>query len=280
MRIDVVMLTKNSRTSVPVFERVLERIRDEIPVNKLILVDAYSTDDTVDVVRKHFDDVVVIRTRAYRGKAREIGIKHVETEYFMFVDDDVLLCRGWLKKAMRYFERDPRVGAVWGVDIPVNPHVLNRVLTVTRVFRYRDFRDRLIQNCAWRGGTHDVLIRTEVVKDISMPNHLHIYEDWYVKRWIERRGYRFVMTKDPYCLHFVKDHDRRYWQETGRWEALLDLRYGLRSMREISKLFSLAIPKCLAILALTGDAKAAEDQWLYYFYLFVYALKAKARGLA
>ena len=277
MKVDVVMLTKNSYSKQPkVFTRCLQSIKENVPVNRFIVVDAYSTDETIDVIKKYLNDVVVVKSRAYRGKAREIGIKFVETEYFMFVDDDVILCKDWFKKAIRYFE-DPKVGAVWGVDIPANPHVLNRVLTVTKVFRYKDFRDKLIENCRWRGGTHDILIRTEIVKDITIPNHFHIYEDWYIKSWIERKGYRFVMTKDPYCIHFVKNARRSDWLETARWEAMLDLRYGLRTFREIVKLFILTIPKCLAILLLTGDLKAAQDQWWYYQYLFVYAVKV--RGL-
>ena len=280
MRVDVVLLTKNSYSKQPqVFQRCLESIKKNVPVNRIIVVDAYSTDETIDVIKRYFDDVVVVRTRAYRGKAREIGIKLVETEYFMFVDDDVVLCDNWFNKAIKYFEKDPKVGAVWGVDIPCNPHTLNRVLTVAKVFRYRDFRDRLIENCAWRGGTHDILIRTDIVKDITIPNHLHIFEDWYIKTWIEKKGYKFVMTKDPYCLHFVKPCSRKSWEEIGRWEALLDLKYGLRSFRQICKLYALAIPKCLAILALTGDVKAAQDQYWYYHYLFVHALKVKLRKL-
>jgi glycosyltransferase involved in cell wall biosynthesis len=43
------MLTKNSNR--PWFRRVLAAIKREIPVHHFIVVDGYSTDGTVDVVR-------------------------------------------------------------------------------------------------------------------------------------------------------------------------------------------------------------------------------------
>jgi len=50
--IDVVMLTKNSNK--PWFRRVLTAIKREIPVHHFIVVDGYSTDGTVDVVKEFF----------------------------------------------------------------------------------------------------------------------------------------------------------------------------------------------------------------------------------
>ncbi len=273
--IDVVMLTKNSYSKQPkVFERCLQSIKENVPVNKFIIVDAYSIDRTVEVIKKYFNDVVVVKTRAYRGKAREIGIKFVETEYFMFVDDDVILCKDWFKKAVKYLD-NPRVGAVWGVAIPAYPWIYKKVKIMSKLYKIQDPRDRLILEFLKRGGTHDILIRTEIVKDIDIPNHLHIYEDWYIKKWVETKGFRFLPVKEPYCLHFHKPLSRKERANLSYWEAMLNLKYNIRTFKEMILYGFLALIKALALLLGTGSPKIATDQAWYYIYLAIGAIKVR-----
>jgi glycosyltransferase involved in cell wall biosynthesis len=95
--IDVVMLTKNSNK--PWFRRVLAAIKREIPVHHFIVVDGYSTDGTVDVVRENFGNKVkVIETKASLGCARYLGMRAVDTEWFAFIDSDVEILPGGLKQ--------------------------------------------------------------------------------------------------------------------------------------------------------------------------------------
>jgi glycosyltransferase involved in cell wall biosynthesis len=56
--IDVVMLTKNSNK--PWFKRVLTAIKKEIPVHHFIVVDGYSTDGTIEIVRELFGRKIVV----------------------------------------------------------------------------------------------------------------------------------------------------------------------------------------------------------------------------
>jgi glycosyltransferase involved in cell wall biosynthesis len=67
--IDVVILTKNSNK--PWSKRVLTAIKKEIPVHHFIVVDGYSTDGTIEIVRELFDrKIVVIKTLSPLGCAR------------------------------------------------------------------------------------------------------------------------------------------------------------------------------------------------------------------
>jgi len=100
--IDVVMLTKNSNK--PWFRRVLNAIRREIPVHHFIVVDGYSVDGTVDVVREFFKDkILVVKTKAPLGCARYLGMKAVDTEWFAFIDSDVEILPGWFKVATKIY---------------------------------------------------------------------------------------------------------------------------------------------------------------------------------
>jgi len=206
--IDVVILTKNSEQKL---EKCLESIYRNVPVRKLIVVDGYSTDKTLDILHvfnKKHKNIKIIYDNGTRATARQKGIKNVETEWFMFVDSDVILCENWFKKAMRYVDKD--VGAIWGIEVwsvIKNPATLKMFLWITK--KIFDIR----------GGTHDTLVRRGIIKDIKIPNNLHVFEDAYIKEWITKKGYRVVACYDPYCIHY---RPRNVWTLRGNLNIIAD----------------------------------------------------------
>lgn len=191
MHVDVVIITKNSES---MLKECLKSIYKNVPVNRLIVVDGYSTDKTLEIVRefqKKHGNVLLIQDRGNRATARQKGINHVKTDWFMFVDSDAVLCEGWFRKAEKYL--DSNVGAVWGIEVwstIQNPVILKLFLWITR--KIFDLR----------GGTHDTLIRADLVRDIEIPKVLHVFEDAYIKDWITQKGYKIVACYDPYCFHY------------------------------------------------------------------------------
>jgi glycosyltransferase involved in cell wall biosynthesis len=189
--VDVVMLTKNSER---LLNACLKSVYENVPVKRLIVVDAFSTDNTLKIFaefdKKH-ENIKIITEKSSRGKARERGIREVETDWFMFVDSDVILCKDWFKKASRYIGED--VGAIWGVDIPgdVKSKFLKKML---QSIEARTFDIR--------GGCHDILIRCHAVKDIKIPSELHTLEDAYIKEWIQAKNYKVVVSYASYCRHY------------------------------------------------------------------------------
>lgn len=189
--VDVVLLTKNSERKL---KECVESIYRNVPVAHLIVVDGYSTDHTLEIIAEFngkYRNVTVIMDKGTRGSARQKGIEAVQTEWFLFVDSDVVLCRDWFTKAQKYIQ--PDVGAVWGIEVwstIAKPKTLRLFLTVTRkIFDVR-------------GGTHDTLIRTSLLKNIHIPPDLHVFEDAYIKDWITDQGYRVVPCYDPFCIHY------------------------------------------------------------------------------
>lgn len=190
-KIDVVMLTKNSER---LLSKSLASVYENVPVNRLIAIDAFSTDRTKTILSefsKRYGHVKILIDKGSRGEARQKGIQEVGTDWFMFVDSDVVLCKDWFRKAVRHIGED--VGAIWGVDIPgdVESRFLIKILQwmETRVFNIR-------------GGTHDILIRYDAVKNIKIPAELHTLEDAYIKDWITSKGYRVIISYEAYCRHY------------------------------------------------------------------------------
>jgi len=189
--VDVVLLTKDSER---VLTQCVESIYRNVPVTQLIIVDGFSKDRTIEILQgfnERYHNVKILFDKGNRATARQKGIDNVTAEWFMFVDSDVVLCRDWFKKAQKYIQND--VGAVWGIEVwstITKPETLQMFLVTTRkIFEVR-------------GGTHDTLIRTSLIKDIKIPGELHVFEDAYIKDWLTDKGYKVVACYSPFCIHY------------------------------------------------------------------------------
>jgi len=252
----VVLLTKNSVK--PCLKDCVDSVYANVPVNRLIVVDGGSKDGTIELLEKYPNVVVIDDSKGNRATARQKGIEAVGTEWHLHVDSDVILCKDWFLKAFKLIE--PNIGAIWGVAVPIEPHTYNIAYAMSRFYRM-PIRDMLVKQMrSERCMTHDTLIRTEAVKDIRIPKDLHVWEDDYIGRWIIRKGYKFLKTKDPYCLHNVC--------EKGLDNAILNgyllRKYNVWSFKKVLMRFLLTIPKALWILTLTKDWEASKRQALTY----------------
>jgi glycosyltransferase involved in cell wall biosynthesis len=214
--IDVVVLTKNSEH---LLEKCLASVYENVPVKNLFVIDGFSTDRTLKIInqtREAHGNVTVLNVDGSRARARQKGIQHVSTDWFMFVDSDVILSLDWFKKAQKSMRDD--VGAVWGVNIDVVPNLKDK-----RIIKLQSLIAR--QCFDLRGGMHDTLIRREAVEGIKIPEKLHAYEDAYIINWIKKKGYQTLIGDDIYCLHFKAPGN---WNlQSGVSQAIVEFRCGL-----------------------------------------------------
>ena len=264
IKVDVVMLTKNSlsRNKPGVFERVLLSIKEKIPINKLIVVDGYSKDGTVDIIKELFgNNAIIIRTSALRGKAREIGIKNVETGIFAFIDDDVILLDDWFANAFKYF-RDSRVGLIWGRNIDVcSRTILGRLPVLTPT--------------PFMGNT---LIRTAAVKDIEIPADMHIQEDWFIGNYVRRKGYKVVHAKDVYCIHMgpaTKPFEIKDIEIVAYVQAKYNSPWGKWTWLHVWREFFIGIPLTMLIYATSKNTNLAKNYFRTKYWKLIYYLKFK-----
>jgi glycosyltransferase involved in cell wall biosynthesis len=192
-QIDVVLLTKNSEH---MLGKCLASIYQNGPVKNLIVIDGFSTDRTLQIIEKFnkkYGNVKVFKTAGSRAISREKGIRQVTTDWFAFVDSDVVLCRDWFKRAQKDIKDG--VGAVWGLNVDVIPNVKDkRLLLLESLFARQGFR--------LRGGMHDTLILRKAVLDIKIPWQLHAYEDAFIVKWIKKKGYKALIGDEVYCFHY------------------------------------------------------------------------------
>lgn len=175
-RIDVVMITKNSFT--PSLKTSVQSIIENVPLARLIVVDAFSEDNTINFFRKCEENGLnlrIIQRRCGRGKARELGINKVSTDWFAFVDSDVILPKNWFKEIRQFI--GPEVGAIEG-------NVKNQIMKP---------HGRAYTNCT--------LIKTLLVKDIQIPSEIHVFEDQFIRKYIENKGYFWLKAPFPVSIH-------------------------------------------------------------------------------
>ena len=109
--VDVALLTMNSAR---MLRECINSIYKNIKVNNLIVVDGYSTDATADIVKEFqqkYGNVIFVQEKGTRGSARQSAVQLVKSDWFVFVDSDVILSKNWFAEAIKLVKDD--VGAVW-----------------------------------------------------------------------------------------------------------------------------------------------------------------------
>lgn len=113
----VIIPTKNESKNLG---EALESLRNSgIPQTvELIIVDAHSTDDTVEVAL-NYRAQVLYEDSGTRAGACNVGLRKCVGNIVIFTDADCLFPKGWIDSILKHFTNDPQIATVGGVD--VNP---------------------------------------------------------------------------------------------------------------------------------------------------------------
>jgi len=205
LKVDVVMCTWNSNR--PYFVRCLNSVKKELPLHHFILVDRFSSDGTVEIVKKIFSKAIVEETDLNLGMARKRGIELVDTEFFVFVDDDIELSNGWFREITKHIEST--TGGIHGQAVPVLRHLSKWFdWTLKKWVPSRKGVTKKIQIATAkkpdvvRGYTHNTLLRKYAVKDWAPPIFLCAYEDHMLLRHIVKKGYTWKVITELTVKHW------------------------------------------------------------------------------
>jgi len=81
---------------------------------ELIVVDNGSTDGTTDLLTRELEQATLVLNERNRGfgPANNQGAAHAVGQYLLFLNNDALVCRGWLPPLLERIDSDERIGAV------------------------------------------------------------------------------------------------------------------------------------------------------------------------
>lgn len=98
--------------------------RQDVPRDtnyEIILVDNNCTDDTVNLAREAWGNPgyplrVIEEKEPGLIYARQTGVKNAKYDILLFVDDDNILNKDWVKKLCQHYENMPKVAAIGGFN--------------------------------------------------------------------------------------------------------------------------------------------------------------------
>ncbi len=258
MKLDVVILSRRD----PLYlDKVLNSIKKEISFHRLIFVANSPTDRALNLV-KRFGGEIYIENYGSLGKAREYAITLVDCPYFILVDDDCVLRTNFMELT-KYLEVN--VGAIEGLDYIMNPRRQLYAEAMEVLAKKLGKKSRTNR----RGFTGDTLIRTDVVKNIKIPLFLKVYEDQYIKNYIESKGYKWIKaTNRYYCNHYDFKSPRRAYL-AGICAKKLGYLSTMTALFNFIKIF----PKAIFAWAKTGYWNLVPFQIKFYLYYLVGSIR-------
>lgn len=186
-----------------VLEGTLDKLAESasfasVTVNRLILIDNLSEDDTISIARHKANEyaweLALEQKKTSLPAARELAIRKVQTPWFLFLDDDVRLSKEYLGQLTACVA--PAIGAVQG----------RKLSSSGKPWEW-------VQRRVYRGGTHATLIRTEAVRGISIPEEIEVLEDEYIRRHVESRRYLWLFNHQARFRHDSMERHSLGWEQ-------------------------------------------------------------------
>jgi len=201
--IDVLVATYNSASYL---DQALTAIKRSVPINRIIAVDRYSADGTLDILKNHGAEVFFENKSL--GYARQLLIEKAETDVFMMLDSDVLISEAhWYPNALKLLsDRNSEgrpVGAVVLLPISRPPPPLQK---------YTEFWWRLMPTLERNFFlTNSTLFLKDAVEGIRIPEELGATEDVYIWLHVRGRGYTTLTMRVRGIHHFAHSEKKGYW---------------------------------------------------------------------
>lgn len=155
MNTSVVVLTKNSSSTIKeTLESIMSYYKNSF-ITEIIIVDGNSTDGTLDLARQYpirlfFED----KDKPFPAAAREIGWRNASGELILFLDSDGSLSEGFFPRVHEFFS-DSKVGLLGCEDKTVVDNSISKTNAQEREFLYRSNRfypSLLISSYRWFQG--------------------------------------------------------------------------------------------------------------------------------
>jgi glycosyltransferase involved in cell wall biosynthesis len=240
MAIDYVVPTYNSAHTL---NECLTAIRKYGTPGDIIIIDKYSSDETIDIAESH--GCKVIQTDAPLGECRVIGAENAETEWIGFVDSDVIIDEKW--NDMVKYCSDPSTGAI----------------QVRNIYKPQDRPYCLCSNILSpkfeRAFTGETLIRRELVLDADIRD-CQAFEDWFLSQHVVRQGYKWLIVPvEPRAHYHIATYDKR--GEKIMWHSQALLRYF-----RIGKINSTTFC-AFSLRHIMGNLRNGDIKSSYYFFV-------------
>ncbi len=202
MKTDIVMWSKGKRAILP---RVFKAIDNELSemLGKKIFVIGDMRDEGVPIAKDFGWQVYCTNKWSIPTQANE-ALRHVETEYFISVENDVLLTSGWYEKVLRHMD-NPKVAVAQGIRYYTNPHLRNWLR-----YAWGDVKSPLYRPIPLGISIDNNLYRTRMIREVGGFSYgCELCSDSFLKAELTRAGYLWIVDRDIKSTHI--------------WDGVMDL---------------------------------------------------------
>jgi len=200
-KISIIIPTWNS---MPELQYCIESIRVAFPrdvIHEIIVVDKYSTDNTVDYLRSIDDlSITVLFDNKTLGSARLKALHRAKTNWVCFVDSDIVLTPSWFNVITRYIQEN--TGMIFGVTMPVDMKV--RKEKILR-FLLKQKNDLRFLKKGERGFTHNTIVLRKPLLECTEMKEINTWEDYIITQKILEKGYDVIEA--PVFVHHYVDYN-------------------------------------------------------------------------
>jgi glycosyltransferase involved in cell wall biosynthesis len=214
-KVTLVMWTYNGAA---MLSKVLKRISEVIPdkfVAQMIISDDHSTDNTRGIAESYGWKVVFDEGKGISDNSNT-ALKHVETEFFVSFEQDLLLARNWWAKVPKAME-NPNVAAASGMRFADKPRGVRAMQQyVARKYRGEEqlqswLRGREMAAFTLGKTLDNTIYRTSVVREVGGFPKLASSSgvDTLLAYEINLHGYQWFVDYDVQSVHLRSD----LWQE-------------------------------------------------------------------
>lgn len=226
--VDLVMWTKDGAETLPL---VLKRISEVIPiesVNKRIIVDDHSSDETRNIAQ-NFGWQIVFNEGTGISDGANTALKHVKSECFVSFEQDLLLARDWWEKIPNFL-KDPKVAAASGMRFADKPRGVRKLQQyVARKYRGEAnlaswLRNRKTSAFTLGSTLDNTIYKTEIIRAVGGFPKMQVNAgvDSTLAYKLKQSGYNWVVDYDVQSTHIRKglkqELNHQYWYGTQLYE--------------------------------------------------------------
>lgn len=163
---------------------------------KIVLVDNFSTDNSVEYVKENYKDILVLTNQGKKGFAGGVntGIKHAlisGAEYVAVFSNDIKVLENWIELLLPVFETKSRIGLVGLTEISIeNEKLFYDAKLTTNQIRWKDVDS--VAGCLY-------ICSRDLFKEIGyLDEDYFMYgedNDWFFR--IKKANYRIIETSVP-----------------------------------------------------------------------------------
>lgn len=228
--VSVLLLTKNGARDL---ERLLPALylQKEVPSFEVIAIDSGSTDETLNILRRHGVRIRHIAPEAFHhSRTRNFAAGLATGDILALLSQDAIPTSDlWLNKLLSSFS-DPTVGAVYGRQLPKAESHGERHDTLDTIYGPK----RVIKDPAHRNGLGyrfyhfsdaNAAIRRNVWQATRFPEDLKVFEDMGIAKRILDAGWKIVYEPEAAVIH---SHNH---STLGLFKRYFDIGYTLKRLK-------------------------------------------------